>query len=93
MDIPDSTNYGIDVIEVCRKAFPQDMACKICKFNILPQFLFIFSCGHYYHAYCASLMIGKENPFVKCKRCTLRSSKKDRKRLSRLPQYVMQFSF
>lgn len=90
MNVPDSTNYGNDVMEICRRALPLDMICKICDKIICPPFIFIFSCGHYYHGYCAGLVIGKKNPAVKCRRCTIHSSRSDRNRLLNLPWWVMQ---
>ena len=92
--IPDSTTYEEDFIEVCRAAFPEDLICKLCNEDIIsPSLLFVFSCGHHYHTYCATLYYGEKHSSVHCKKCTTHTSQKDQKRLLNMPEWAIRRPF
>lgn len=84
-DLPDSTNYGENKVEVCQKAFPINVVCKVCCIVIEPSMIFIFSCRHYYHGYCARKIAHLRIRSMECKKCTYNISKNDWKRLRNLP--------
>lgn len=85
---PDSTNHGEFFREIYRLAIPVEWRCSACQTEIEPRMFFFFSCGHYYHAYCAKRQIYLKTGSVDCRRCTRKPSEGDLKRLEKLPERV-----
>lgn len=83
--VPDTTNHGEKVAEVCEKAFPISMTCKFCDTEIRPSEMFLFSCRHYYHGFCARQIIFNDVDGIECKRCTKYCPEKDWQRIRVLP--------
>lgn len=84
-NLPDSTNYGEKKIEVCEKAFPANVICKVCGTVIEPCMIFVFSCRHFYHGYCAQRIAHMKIRNIPCPKCTNNIPKQDWIRLSNLP--------
>lgn len=87
---PDTTDYGEFLREIYRLAIPVEWRCLSCETEIEPRMLFVFSCGHYYHAYCAKRQTYLKRGSVKCRRCTRKPSVGDQNRLTKLPAWIIE---
>lgn len=87
---PTTTYFGETVVEICKSIFPTNMKCYFCFNDLQPKMLFMFSCGHRCHGYCAKVECYQKNDKLKCKQCSVNRSKNDIRRLLLLPKWATQ---